>query len=191
MIGLARGTVRLLPYQLKWKVFFAQEAALLRSRMGAAALRIEHIGSTAIEGMSAKPIIDLMVAVQSLNEAEVWIPTLEALGYEYRPDEAVADRLFFAKGSHSRRTHHLSLAEPTSKFYAEKLLFRDYLRSRQEAFGEYLRMKQELALRHAEDRGSYTVGKKAFVERILVLAKEDANMGAATEQRHAPDRRHE
>src|SRR2546423_12254807 len=170
MLGLSRGTVRVVPYRPEWAALFAREAALLRSIMGAAALGIEHIGSTSIEGMDAKPIIDLMVAVNSLGGAKVWIPELEAAGYEFRPDETVPDRLFFAKGPRSRRTHHLSLAEPTSEFYVHKLLFRNFLRRCAEARAEYRALKKRLARVHPEDRGAYTAGKRAFVERILSLA---------------------
>src|ERR1043165_7658054 len=123
MIGLARGVVKLVPYQPEWPSLFKQEAVLLRSVLGDRALHIEHIGSTAIHGMSAKPVIDLMVAVAGLIEAKSFVPEVEALGYEFRPDEEVADRLFFAKGLRSNRTHHLSLAEPTSEFYREKIMF--------------------------------------------------------------------
>ena len=172
MIGLARGTVQLQPYLPEWKTLFKQEAALLHSAMGTAAQHVEHVGSTAINGMAAKPIIDIVVVVRGLSEAGVWIPTLQALGYEYRKDEAVPDRLFFAKGPHTRRTHHLSLAEARSKFYTEKLLFRDYLSAHRDAFDEYLELKKELALRYPEDRESYTAGKSAFVKRIICLAKE-------------------
>ena len=174
MIGLARGTVQLQVYLAEWKTLFELEAVLLRSTMGRAARHIEHVGSTAIDGMPAKPIIDLVVVVSSLNEASEWIPTLEALGYEYRANDTVADRLFFAKGLPSSRTHHLSLAEERSKFYTEKVLFRDYLISHREAFDEYVELKKELAQRYAKDRTSYTEGKRGFVERIIRLAKEKA-----------------
>jgi GrpB-like predicted nucleotidyltransferase (UPF0157 family) len=149
---------------------FDEEAALLRSVMGEAARHIEHIGSTAIQGMTAKPIIDLVVVVNTLKEAAVWIPTLEALGYENRSSDTVPDRLFLAKGPRERRTHYLSLTESTSKFYREKLLFRDYVSSHRDAFDEYRRLKEELALRYPNDRESYTAGKRDFVERILGLA---------------------
>lgn len=170
MIGLARGTVRLRPYRAEWKTVFEQEATLLRSALGAAA-HIEHIGSTAIKDMPAKPIIDLVVVVDSPNEAMVWIPTLQTLGYEHRPSDVVADRLFFVKGSTDQRTHHLSLAEERSGFYKEKVLFRDYLISHRDAFDEYANLKKQLAQRHPKDRESYTEGKRAFVEGILLLAK--------------------
>lgn len=170
MLGLSRGTVRVVPYQAEWPELFAREAARLRALMGAAAINVEHFGSTSIEGMDAKPIIDLMVAVESLSGAEVWIAKLEAVGYEFRPDAGVPDRLFFAKGPRRLRTHHLSLAEQTSEFYVQKLLFRDYLRTHAAAREEYRALKERLARAHAEDRPAYTEGKRAFVERILSLA---------------------
>ena len=170
MIGLARGTVRLALYSEEWPRLFEDEAALLHSLMGEEAQHIEHVGSTAICGMPAKPIIDLVVIVNTLAEASNWIPKLEALGYEYRDDTGVPDRLFFAKGPRSRRTHHLSLTEMSSKFYKEKLLFRDYLRKHRDAFDEYLRLKEQLAVDHPNDREAYTSGKREFVEQILRLA---------------------
>ena len=170
-LGLARGTVRLLAYSPEWKELFEKEAALLRFLMGSAIQKVEHIGSTSITGMSAKPIIDLVAVVQSLNEARVWITALHSLGYEYRPNDTVADRIFFAKGPRISRTHHLSLTEITSNFYTEKILFRDYLRCHRDAFAEYLTLKRELALQYPNDRESYTAGKRAFVERIIRSAR--------------------
>src|SRR5262249_2101571 len=172
-IGLARGTVQVVQYQPGWRDLFAQEALLLRSAMDQEALEIEHIGSTSLEGMPAKPIIDLMVAVPDLTKAQRWIPRLEELTYEWRPERDVPDRLFFAKGPRNQRTHHLSLAERSSNFYQSKLLFRDFLRQHRDAFVEYQLLKLQLAKQHAQDRASYTKGKEAFVERILELAKEN------------------
>lgn len=180
MLGLERGKVLVVPYQPGWKSAFRREAALLRSTFGAGLLRVEHIGSTAIEGMAAKPIIDLVCAVAGLDEAEAFRQRLEALGYEYRPDETLPDRLFFAKGPRSRRTHHLSLTEPGSRFYEEKLLFRDYLRAHAEAAEEYRGLKEGLAGRYAADRASYTEGKRAFVERILTLARAESGKGPSS-----------
>lgn len=170
MIGLARGTVKIVPFQAEWKNLFEREAVLLRRVIGKDALRIEHIGSTAIEGMCAKPIIDLVVAIENLADAKVWIAKLEELGYEFRPDNNPPDRLFFAKGEHICRTHHLSLTEPDSQFFREKLLFRDYLGKNTEAFDEYKNLKLNLAARFAGKRESYTDGKAAFIEKILSLA---------------------
>jgi GrpB-like predicted nucleotidyltransferase (UPF0157 family) len=170
VIGLARGTVQVVPYQPAWASLFATEAELLRSIMGAAALRIEHIGSTALVGMDAKPIIDLMVAVENQTAAERWILVLAAHDYEFRPDLDIPDRIFFAKGPHSRRTHHLSLTEPTSDFFARHLLFVAYLRAHGEAFAAYRALKLELAQKFPREREAYTEGKREFIERVLALA---------------------
>lgn len=174
MIGLQRGKVQIVPHHAEWKTAFQREAILLRSVFADAILNIEHIGSTAIEGMAAKPIIDLMCVVSSLEEAKSFRTRLETLGYEYRPDESVPDRIFFAKGPRSNRTHHLSLTEPDSTFYKEKLLFRDYLRTHTEAAEKYCRLKEELADKYADNRGAYTEGKSDFVKQILSLAREKA-----------------
>jgi len=171
-LGLERGTVQIQKYSADWNCLFEREAALLRSVMGAAAAQIQHIGSTAIEGMPAKPIIDLIVVVGSLSAAGIWIPTLATLGYAYRTNDTVADRLLFVKGPTNRRTHHLSLAEVSSNFYIEKIVFRDYLRSHFEAFAEYVQLKMKLAQGYPQDRASYTEGKRTFVEHIIHIAKE-------------------
>ncbi len=170
-LGLARGTVRLHAPSPDWPLAFAREAERLRATLGEHLSVIEHVGSTSIPGMPAKPIVDMMAAVATLDRARTLIPSIEALGYEYRPDAPPPDRVFFAKGPRSRRTHHLSLAEPTSNFWARTLLFRDYLRTRPETAQQYRSLKEDLARTYAEDRSSYTAGKAAFVESVLALAR--------------------
>jgi GrpB-like predicted nucleotidyltransferase (UPF0157 family) len=173
MIGLARGTVQVVPHEAAWARLFAAEAATLRAALGEPATPIEHVGSTAIKGMDAKPIIDLMLAVPSLASAAEHIPVLENLGYEDRGDGGAPGRLFLAKGPPSRRTHHLSLAEPTSAFWRETLLFRDYLSTHPEAVEAYRRLKHDLAVRYPSDRAAYTNGKNAFIKGIIVKAGEE------------------
>lgn len=98
---------------------------------------------------------------------------LEGMGYEHRGDGGVRGRILLAKGPRSRRTHHLSLVEPTSDHWRRSLLFRDYLRAHPKAAGEYRKLKRELARRYPEDRESYTAGKDGFIERAI----EDAQTG--------------
>lgn len=172
MAGLPRGVVRVVAYRPEWKTLFEEEAARLRALMGAAALSVEHVGSTAVEGMDAKPVIDLLVGVRDLEEARGWIPQLEARGYEFRPEAGIPGRLFFAKGAREWRTHHLSLAEPSSDFYTKHLRFRDHLRAHPAAREAYRALKQGLAREFPTDRASYTAGKSAFIEHILELAEE-------------------
>jgi GrpB-like predicted nucleotidyltransferase (UPF0157 family) len=170
MIGLKRGTIQVVPYQPAWKELFEVEAVKLRSALGNNLLQIEHVGSTAIEGMDAKPIIDIIVAVKSLSKARELVPVVQALGYNHKEDDDVPERIFFVKGLPSKRTYHLSLTEPASGYWKAHILFRDYLLTHREVAEEYRQLKRELAEQYTDDRGSYTAGKERFVERVLKLA---------------------
>ena len=171
MVGLRRGSVRLTPYQAKWKELYEEEAARLRTALGKKMLRLEHVGSTAVDGMEAKPLIDMIAAVGNLEEARSLVPVLEGLGYEHRGDGSVEGRIFFAKGPRDRRTHHLSLTETRSDHWQRSLLFRDYLRAHPEVAIEYRKLKQKLAREYREDRESYTAGKNRFIEQVLRSAR--------------------
>ena len=163
--------MRLVPYRIEWKGLFDEEAARLSSILGEKILRVEHVGSTAVEGMEAKPLIDMMAAVESLEEAGNLVPVLERLGYEHRGNGGVEGRIFLAKGSRSRRTHHLSLTEPTSDHWQRSLMFRDYLRAHPEVAEEYGELKRELARKYPEDRESYMAGKDRFIEQVIESAR--------------------
>ena len=171
MVGLGRGSVRLVPYRDEWKGLFEEEAARLRSVLEDKILRVEHVGSTVVEGMEVKPLIDMMVAVESLEGARGLVPVLEELGYEHRGDGGVEGRIYLAKGPRSRRTHYLSLAEPTSEHWRRSLLFRDYLRAHPEVAERYWELKRGLARTYPEDRDSYTAGKDRFIERAIEAAR--------------------
>lgn len=170
MIGLKRGTVELSSYQPEWKRLYEAEADRLQAIAGDQLLESEHIGSTAIEGMAAKPIIDLLAVVENVETARDLVPVLEKHGYEYRPNDDVRGRLFFAKGSRTNRTHYLSLTERDSDFFSEKTAFRDYLRTHPTVAAEYEQLKRELADEHPNNRAEYTEKKGAFIERILERA---------------------
>lgn len=171
MIGLDRGCVRIVAYQPTWRFLFEEEAARLRAALGERLLQVEHIGSTAIEGMSAKPVIDVMGAIRRLAEVEALVPLVETLGYDYKRDDPRPNRAFFAKGPPSRRTHHLHLTELATVYWEESILFRDYLRTHPDAAEAYGRLKRRLAGEYPEDRESYAAGKTDFVKRIVALAR--------------------
>ena len=146
MIGQHKRDFTVVPYQGDWKEHFEREADLLRSALGEKALRIEHVGSTAIQGIHAKAIIDIMVAIVSLTEAKELIPVLESLGYVYRPIDIVPERMFLRKESNPEyRTHHLNLTTQESGFWKNKLAFRDYLRAHDQIAAEYVELKKHLA----------------------------------------------
>ena len=154
---------------------FEKEKKLLLDTFSDRIVAIEHIGSTAIPGIPAKPIIDINVAVSSLDDIDDFIETLPSLGYEHIPERRYADRQFFPKGPSESRTHHLNLVEldsPTA--WTNQILFRDYLRNSESARNEYTELKRLLAKQYADKREEYTERKSEFVMRIIEEAKKQS-----------------
>ena len=174
IIGQHKRDLTVVPYRSGWPELFEQEAGLLQRALGEKAQRTEHIGSTAIPGMAAKPIIDIMVAVDSLTQAPESLPAIEALGYQYKPLDTIRERMFFTKESSPEyRTHHLNLAEPESGFWKNHLTFRDYLRAHDQITTEYVNLKQHLAEVYAETQQIDIEGKSEFVAKVLELAEKE------------------
>jgi GrpB-like predicted nucleotidyltransferase (UPF0157 family) len=168
-LGLARGTVDLVDHREAWHAAFERERERLQATLGADAVAIAHVGSTAVRGLLAKPILDVAVGVPDLDTARAHRDrgTLADLGYAYRETDAVADRLFFARGPPTRRTHYVSLTPVDGATFREQVAFRDALRANADLRSEYADLKRELAGAHAEEREQYTTQKSAFVERVL------------------------
>lgn len=165
MIGLQRGTVQVVPYDPNWPVLFEQEKQRLHTIFGDA--DIQHIGSTAVPGLAAKPLIDIMVAVGRLADFKRYIEPLQKNGYEFMPERVFKDRIFLPKGPREQRVYHLSLVEKGSAQWVQTLRFRDYLRTHAEARTAYQVLKQELAQRYANNRAAYTQAKEAFIANSL------------------------
>lgn len=163
--------IHIAPYDPSWPRRFEQERERLAGLLDRwVAGPIEHVGSTAIPGLAAKPIIDIMVAVESLAASRAALPVAAALGYLYFPYQA--DRMhWFCKPSPSVRTHHLHLVPFASRLWIERLVFRDYLRRTPTIAAEYADLKQHLAKLHEFDREAYTEAKGPFVQRVLDLAR--------------------
>lgn len=172
MVGLERGVVQLEPYQEEWTKLYRHEVDRLTDIAGDWFLDFEHIGSTAITGMPAKPILDILAVVETLGEAEALISILEEHGYEHRPGD-IEGRLFLAKGPRTNRTVYLSLTEKGSDFYTEIIAFRDYLREHPDAAENYASLKLRAAEKYPEDREKYTAEKGDFIQEILNRAKNE------------------
>ncbi|EMA52463.1 MULTISPECIES: GrpB family protein [Halococcus] len=170
MTGLERGTVALVPHDPGWKREYTAEVERLEPLVDEQLIEFEHVGSTAIEGLAAKPIIDMLAVVEDLDGAADLVPVLETHGYEHRPNDDVSGRLFLAKGPRTDRTHYLSVVERESDRYTEQIAFRNFLRSHPEVAAEYEELKRTLADAHSDDRDSYTAAKAAFIERVLERA---------------------
>lgn len=165
--------IHIAPYDPSWPVRFEDERAILARVIGPWVVRpIEHIGSTAVAGLDAKPVIDMMAPVESLDASRPALPVLEKAGYCYAPYRTDITH-WFCKPSPSFRTHHLHLVPFGSQLWIERLAFRDYLRAHPQIASEYAQLKKRLAEQYRLDREAYTDAKTAFVNRILKLAKKD------------------
>jgi GrpB-like predicted nucleotidyltransferase (UPF0157 family) len=171
MLGLDRKSVELVAHRKEWKTLFEREEKLLRSALGDYARAIEHIGSTAIPKLVAKPIIDILIGVDDLSEVEKYLPELSQIGYEYRGEAGIAGRRYFRKGTFAVSTHHLSIVEKGGEIWRRHILFRNYLRANREAARAYNELKKQLAIKFKDRREDYTNGKTAFVEEILRAAR--------------------
>ena len=162
-------------YDPNWVRYFDREAASIRAELDRDLVtRIEHFGSTAVPGLAAKPIIDLLIGVRSLVEAkQIAILSLEQLSYAYWRENPDPGRLFFVKGlpPNSPRTHHIHIVEPESILW-ERLIFRDYLRQHPDEAANYARLKYDLARCYAHDREAYTVGKADYIESVMQKASQ-------------------
>ena len=173
--------VEIVAYDPAWPQRFAAEAAHLRSLLpGELIGRIEHFGSTAVPGLSAKPIIDMLVEVRTLEDVAQHIaPVLRQHGYEFfwRDTEpglpGIAYAWFIKRDAHGRRTHHIHCLEGRSSAW-ERLLFRDYLRAHPAAAQEYDALKRRIAAEHPDDRKAYAKAKTGFIRRVMKAARRGA-----------------
>ncbi|MCE5252432.1 GrpB family protein [bacterium] len=171
--------IALKPYDPRWPYLFGEEKKHLLSCLPARLIRrIEHFGSTAIPGLVAKPIIDMLVEVTSLEETrEVVPPILEAQGYDYfwRPtwgdDVPPFYAWFIRRDSGGIRTHHIHMVEGHFEHW-DRLLFRDYLIEHPKVAEEYGNLKIKLSEGHRNDRVAYTKGKTEFIERVTEEARQ-------------------
>lgn len=161
--------VEIVPYSATWAQAFDEIGSTLRSALGSAALRIDHIGSTSIEALAAKPIIDIQISVRALEPMTAYQPQLEALGYEWRRDNPEISKRYFREPPGRQRTHiHVRRLGSWHEQYA--LLFRDYVRAHPEARDRYEQVKRDLAARFPNDRHRYTEAKAPIFWEIMQLA---------------------
>ena len=169
----------IVPYNPQWPVLFESEKSLLLALFDGVNVAVEHIGSTAVDGLSSKPIIDIMLGVERLSEVEQRLDLIEQLGYRYESEleSEIPERRFFIKcGDGKARSHHLHAVELSSDFWRDHLLFRDVLRSHPQTTSEYAQLKLSLAQRYRDDRKAYVRAKAAFIGEVL--ARERRNEGS-------------
>jgi len=174
VLGVPRTDVRLVSHDPRWVELYRVAVKELSVCLGSRITGVEHIGSTAIPDLEAKPIIDIMVGVASLNVSDEFIADLERIGYEHRNSDTVIGRLFFAKGPESNRTHNLSVCESGSPFWVGRVAFRDALRANQELAQQYGTLKRLLAQQYPHNRLAYTEAKEPFILAVMASTKSSA-----------------
>lgn len=173
--GGAADAIRLAPYTEAWARAFETEAERLRAVFGTARAEVRHIGSTSVPGLVAKPIIDVLVGLSRLEEAEARIQDMEALGYQYVPEyEAeLPDRRYFRRPRTRPRAYHVHCVVEGGWLWRRHLAFRDHLRAHPSDALRYGRLKRALAGRCGADRGAYLEGKAPFIAEVLKRAGAD------------------
>lgn len=176
--------VEIQEYDPTWPSRFEAERSGLLTVCRDRIAGVEHIGSTAIPGLAAKPIIDLMAGAEELVVDEDLLSRLSGFGYEYFGEYGIPGRHFFRKGD--PRTHHLHWVRFGGDFWEEHLLFRDHLREHLDEARRYEELKRELAVRYADDRDSYTASKTGFIRDVLARARGQARRTASGSPGSAP-----
>jgi len=166
--------IEIVPYDQCWPHEFEAERVRIQAAFGSRAIRIDHNGSTAVPGLSAKPVIDIQISVEPLHPVDAHAPLLRNLGYFHGPHADNDPCPFFHRPATWPHTHHVHLVEAGGDEERRTLAFRDYLRAHTDAAREYEALKRQLAIRHrgldASSREAYAIAKTAFVERVLALA---------------------
>jgi GrpB-like predicted nucleotidyltransferase (UPF0157 family) len=171
VIGLQRGTVRLVPYTKEWEILFKTEKLLLKWILNGLVLDIQHVGSTAIPDMPSKPIIDIVVGVKTVNDFGECTKPLQSAGYLFRENASNWREFFFAKGPEEKRTCHLHLMKYNGEIWKDYLAFRDYLITNKKCARQYASLKEKLSKRFADNRAKYTASKSKFIRETIKIAR--------------------
>lgn len=168
MIGLRRHTVQVVEHDPAWVSLFENEAHVIRHAGGPLVLDVQHIGSTAVQGLPAKPIIDIAVAIRSYGDIPELVRRLVAVGYVDRGNQGRGGGYLLVRDSEPEvRTAHLHVVELTDALWGKYITFRDILRRDAGIREAYAEVKRRLAATYPNDRKQYTACKDEFVERVL------------------------
>jgi GrpB-like predicted nucleotidyltransferase (UPF0157 family) len=164
------------PYDEAWPSLYEEERARIERAIGPWVEEIEHVGSTAVPGLAAKPVIDIMVGVKNLNDSPILVERLVGIGYEYMPEfeRALPFRRYFRRMREGRRTFQIHLVERSNtEWWDRHLLFRDHLQANPSIAEEYVHLKYGLSDHVGEDREAYTDAKTDFISEVVRRAQEN------------------
>jgi GrpB-like predicted nucleotidyltransferase (UPF0157 family) len=166
--------IELMPYTPMFQEFYLKECKVLEKVLRNNCIEVYHIGSTAIPGIMAKPTLDILCVVHTLDGIEAFKDEFEALGLNWHGENGVEGRLYFVRLAKDGETHlsHVHIFEASNPAVADHLDFRDYLRAEEEVAKEYEKVKIEFAKRFANDPAKYTEAKSDFIQIVLKNLKE-------------------
>jgi len=175
------GAIEIAVYDPAWPGAFERERAAILAALGDLVFAIEHVGSTSVPGLGAKPIIDIMAGLRELADHARCVAPLRSLGYEHKGEFGIPGRHYFRKPVRGARTHQIHMVEHSSSFWVRHLLFRDYLRANAEEARAYCELKLRLAARFGADVEGYTEAKTEFIRSAEAKAR--AALGATGGER--------
>ncbi len=173
VVYMAREMV-VVPYDKTWPEIYEKEKGILLNIFGEIIHDIQHFGSTSIEGISAKPIIDIMVVVDDISKVDAYNSVMESNEYSVRGENGIAERRYFVKLNPDRsgnHTHHIHVYQEGNQHVGDELMFRDFLRINNEAFEEYEKVKVEAAIKFRHSPWEYVDAKYECVMSIMEKAK--------------------
>ena len=174
-------------YDSQWPSLFEQEKERLMATVVSYLPMVEHIGSTAVPGLAAKPVIDIGIGIRSLEDVSTLTPFIEKIDYVYEPalEQLLPERRFFWRGTPAIHTYHLHLAEADQPVLVRPLQFRDYLRKHPDEAAEYGALKKQLAKSCGQDMEAYVTGKTAFIESVMLrIEKENQKLSIPKQGSH-------
>jgi GrpB-like predicted nucleotidyltransferase (UPF0157 family)/uridine kinase len=164
--------VRIVSYDSRWALRAQEELRRLGETLGSAAVRLEHVGSTAVPGLAGKPILDLQLSVAAIAQRDLYVKPLQGLGYTFIPDPGSPDFHFFAKPLVRPRSHHLHVCEAGSEHERRHIAVRDFLRVHSDEARSYETLKRDLLERFHSDRLEYIAGKERYLDQLQARALE-------------------
>lgn len=167
-------SVNLVKYDNEWVNYYLIEKQQLSKLIGNFILDIEHVGSTSIKGLSAKPIIDIMIVVTDLKIALNFSDILEKNGYYFRHDNGT-DGEYFTNKKENNIDYYIHIVEKESNRYNNFILFREYLKNHPNELDNYQKLKEKLAVDFKADRKSYTLSKGKYIKKVIMMATKDKN----------------
>lgn len=170
MIGLNKSLVTVYPYDETWPMEYKKEEKILEGHLTGLDIRIEHVGSTSIPGLSAKPIIDIAIGAKSEEDLFEVAKRLENAGYDMLNSYEEKGEILARKGAPECRTHYIHIQLLGSEYWNEFMYFKRYMLDHPESVKEYQKLKEELSVKYVDERKKYTASKNEFISNILEQA---------------------